>query len=173
MLKFTINKHLQRTHNTSFNPRPNVLEYKDKISGRRYPYGLTKLKLVFVMIKPQLVVDHVIKEQDLQALSLVRYGNTIHTYLTSLQYKRNEINMDLLGNKKYPSRRFNTPLLAQMEKSTCKYFLTKMKSNKSYWIRLPEIFNLANDIGDLVKLYTNFASNGTWIRAHDRHTQDS
>ena len=30
---------------------------------------------------------------------------------------------------------------------------------------------MANKIGDLVKLYTNFASNGDWSKAQDRHTK--
>ena len=41
----------------------------------------------------------------------------------------------------------------------------------SRWIQSPETFNSANDIGNIIKLYTNVASNGDWNRAHDRHTK--
>ena len=39
------------------------------------------------------------------------------------------------------------------------------------WIRLPETFNSASKIGDLVKLDTNFASSSDWIKGQDRHTK--
>jgi hypothetical protein len=171
MLNFIIKNHLQRTSYTSLNPKSSIFEYKDEVSGRRYSCGLIKLKLVFEIINPQLVVDHAIKEQELEALSLVGCGNNVHTLLTSLQEKRNEINAALPDNEEYPARRFNTTMFAQLEKSTCDDFLTEVKSSKSRWIRSPETFNSANEIGDLVKLYTNFASNGDWSRSQDRHTK--
>ena len=40
-----------------------MYEYKYKVSRRQIACGLVKLKLVFGVINPQLVVDHAIKEQ--------------------------------------------------------------------------------------------------------------
>ena len=134
MLNFIIKNHLQRTSYTSLNPKSSIFEYKDEVSGRRYSCGLIKLKLVFDVINPQLVVDHAIKEQELETLSLAGCGNNVHTYLTSLQEKRNEINAALPDKEEYPARRFNTTMFAQLEKSTCEDFLTEVKSSKSRWI---------------------------------------
>ena len=36
---------------------------------------------------------------------------------------------------------------------------------------MPKTFNFANKIGNLAKLYTNFASSGNWSIAQDRHTK--
>ena len=62
-------------------------------------------------------------------------------------------------------------MFSQLEKSTCEDFITEVKSAKSRWIQSPETFNSANEIGDLAKLYTNFASNVDWSKAQDRHTK--
>ena len=55
-----------------------MYEYKDEVSGRRIACGLVKLKLAFEVINPQLVVDHAIKEQELEELTLTKYGNNVH-----------------------------------------------------------------------------------------------
>ena len=60
MLNTILKTHLQRTRFTSLNPKSNIYEYKDKVSGRRIACGLVKLKLAFEVINPQLVVDHAI-----------------------------------------------------------------------------------------------------------------
>ena len=75
MLNTIIKNHLQRTSFTSLNLKSNMYEYKDEVSGRRIVCGLVKLKLVFEVIYPQLVVDHAIKEQELEDLTLTKCGN--------------------------------------------------------------------------------------------------
>ena len=62
MLNTILKNHLQRTSFTSLNPKFNMYEYKDEVSGRRIACGLLKLKLAFKVINPRLVVDHAIKE---------------------------------------------------------------------------------------------------------------
>ena len=65
MLNTILKTHLQRTSFTSLNPKSNMYEYKDEVSGRQITCGLVKLKLAFEVINPQLVVNHAIKEQEL------------------------------------------------------------------------------------------------------------
>ena len=104
MLNMILKNHLQRTSFTSLNPKSILYQYKDKVSRRRTACGLVKLKLAIEIINPQLVVNHVIKEQDLEEPTLVKCGNNVHTYLTTLQEKRNEINANLPGTEEYPAR---------------------------------------------------------------------
>ena len=54
-----------------------------------------KTKLAFKVINPQLVVDHAIKEQELEDLTLTKCGNNVHTYLTTIQEKWDEMNANL------------------------------------------------------------------------------
>ena len=62
MLNTILKTHLQRTSFTSLNPKSNMYDYKDEVSGRRIACGLAKLKLAFEVINPELMVDHSIKE---------------------------------------------------------------------------------------------------------------
>ena len=89
MLNTILKNHLQRTSSTSLKPKSNMYVYKDKASGRRILCGLVKLKLEFKVINPELVVDHAIKEQELEDLTLTKCANNMHTYLTTIQVKRN------------------------------------------------------------------------------------
>ena len=65
MLNMILKNHLQRARFTSLNPKSVMYQYKDEVSGRRIVCGLVKLKLTIEIIIPQLIVDHEIKEQDL------------------------------------------------------------------------------------------------------------
>ena len=119
--------------------------------------GLVKLKLAFEVINPQLVVDNAIKEQELEDLTLTKCGNNVHTYLTTIQEKRNEINANLLDGEEYPACCFHTNMFTKLEKSTCDDFLTNVKDAKSRWIKSPDTFDQATEIGDLINLYTNYS----------------
>ena len=92
-----------------------MYKYKYEVSGRRIPCGLVKLKLEFEVINPQLVVNHTIKEQELEDLTLTKCGNNVHTYLTTIQEKRNEINANLPDGEEYPARCFHTNMFTQLE----------------------------------------------------------
>ena len=79
MLNTILKNHLQRTSFTSLNPKSNMYEYKDEVGRRQIACGLVKLKLAFELINPQLVVNHAIKEQELEDLTLTKCGNNVHT----------------------------------------------------------------------------------------------
>ena len=85
MLNMILKNHLQRKIFASLNLKSNMYEYKDEVSRRQIACGLVKLKLAFEVINPQLVVNHAIKEQELEDLTLTKCGNNIHLYLTTIQ----------------------------------------------------------------------------------------
>ena len=95
------------------------------------------------------MVNHAIKEQELEDLTLTKCGNNVHTYLTTIQEKRNEINANLLDVEEYPACRFHTNVFTQLYKSTCDDFLTNVKDSKSRWIKSPDNFDQATEIRDL------------------------
>ena len=161
MLNTILKNHLQRTNFTSLNPNSNMYKYKNEVSGRRITCGLVKLKLAFEVINPQLVFNHAIKEKELENLTLTKCGNNVHTFLATIQKKRNDINANLPEGEDYPARCFHTNMLTQLEKSTCDVFLSNVKDANSRWIKSSDTFYQATDIGDLIKLYTNYASTRT------------
>ena len=46
-----------------------------------------------------------------------------------------------------------------------------MKDAKSRWIKAPNSFNQATEIGDMIKLYTNYALTGTWMKSNEKETK--
>ena len=133
--------------------------------------GLVKLKLAIEIINPMLVVDHAKKEKELESLTLSQCGNNVHTFLTTLQEKRNLINASLPDKEEYPKSRFTTKMFDHLEKTTCKDFLANVKGAQSRWIRNPASFDQATEIEELIKLYTNFVSTGAWAKANDKNTK--
>ena len=171
MLDAILKNHLERTSYVSLNTKFALFQYKDEVTGRHYDCGLVKLKLAFGVVNPMLAVDHAIKERELEQLTLLECESNVHTYLTTLQTKRNVINSSLPQGEHYPTRRFNTHMFSQLEKSTCNDFLTDVKAAKSRWITKPDTFDQVTEIGNLITLYTNYASSGTWTKLSPTDTK--
>ena len=49
------------------------------------------MKLLLEVIKPQVVVDHRVKEAEMEVLTLASYLNNIRTYLMPMQERRIEL----------------------------------------------------------------------------------
>ena len=171
ILDAILRNHIQRSSYTSLNPKSVLFKYKDEATGMQIDCGLVKLKLAIEIINPMLVVDHAKKEKELESLTLAQCGNNVHTFLTTLQEKRNLINASLPDKEEYPKSRFTTKMFDQLEKTTCEDFLTNVKGARSRWIRNPAAFNQATEIEELIKLYTNFVSTGAWTKANAKTAQ--
>ena len=59
-------------------------------------------------------------------------------------------------------------MFTQLEKLTCNDFLANVKDAKSRWIKSPDTFDQATEIGDLIKLYTNYALMGTCMQSNEK-----
>ena len=59
-----------------------IYTYTDVVTGREIVGGLTFLKLMYEVIKPQLAVDHDTTEMRMEALTLSDCDNNVHTFLT-------------------------------------------------------------------------------------------
>ena len=130
MLHIILKNQVQQTSNTSLNPKSELFLYTDEITDHKVSCGLIKIKMAIEIINPQLVVDHAIKEKELEALTLAACGMNAHTYLTSLQEKQNELNANLTKGEEYPVRQFNTNMFVQLKKASCDDFLTNVKESE-------------------------------------------
>ena len=83
--------------------------------------------MCFNVVNLQLVADHHVKEKELEALTLIGFGNNIHTFLTTMEEKHNDINYLLPGKDEFVAHRFNTIMFDEITKSSCKDFLTNVK----------------------------------------------
>ena len=61
---------VSRFNYTSFFPDKKIYTYTDVFKGREIVGGLTLLKLMYVLVKPQLAVDHHTKDMRMEALTL-------------------------------------------------------------------------------------------------------
>ena len=104
----------------------------------------------------------------MEDITLTKCGNNVHTYLTTIQEKRNEINANIPDGEEYPACRFHTNMFTLLEKLTCDDFLTNVKDAKSRWIKSPDTFDQATEIRYLIKLYTNYASTGKWMKSNKK-----
>ena len=104
----------------------------------------------------------------MEDLTLTKCGNNAHLYLTTIQEKRNEISANLPDSEEYPARCFHTNMFTQLQKLTCNDLLTNVKDANSRWIKSPDTFDQATEIGDLMKLYTKYASTGTWMKSNEK-----
>ena len=101
-------------------------------------------------------------------LTLTKCGNNVHTYLNTIQEKRNEINTNLPDGEEYPACRFRTNMFTQLDKLAWGDFLTNVKDSKSRRIKSPDTFDQGTEIRDLIKLYTNYASTGSWMKSNEK-----
>ena len=70
---------------TSFFPDKNIYTYTDVFKGREIFVGLTLLKLMYTVIKPQLAVDHCTTEMRMEVITLSNCDNNLCTFLTKQQ----------------------------------------------------------------------------------------
>ena len=159
-LHFMFKNAILRSSYTSF--MPTDFTYSDEATGRSIVCGLILLKLSLDIMKPQVVVDHRVKETEMEGLTLAACGNNIRTYLTQIQERR--IELDTLRKDSYDMQRFMTLLFEALEESSCEDFLTDVKYQKLEWIRHPLTFNMAQMIIDLTALYNNYVVSKVWDR---------
>ena len=122
---------MTRTSYTSFHPNKDKLVYKDKITGQEITCDLTLLNMAMTVMKPQLVVEHKVKEIEVEELTLAKAGNDVCSYLTKIQEKRNKIDMLQKDNAKFDDQRWLTLTFEQLVKTRCSDFLEDVKRQQS------------------------------------------
>ena len=89
------------------------------------------MKLLLEVIKPQVVVDHRVKEAALEVLTPASYLNNIRTYLMPMQERKIELDTLRKDGVKYDMHCFTTLLFDALLKTKCPDFLADIKSKKS------------------------------------------
>ena len=102
--------------------------------------------------------------KEIEALTLIGYGNNIRTFLTTMEEKHNEINFLILGKEEFAAHRFNIIVFDELSKSSCKYFLNNVKQAKSDLIKDPDTSYCIQSMINLTNLYTNYTSTGHWTK---------
>ena len=99
---------VSRSSYTSLFLDKKIHTYTDVVTGREIVEGLTLLKLMYAVIKPQLAVDHRTTDMRMEALTLSDCDNNVRTFITKQQ--ENVLNIDHIRGDSvtYDPQRFNT-----------------------------------------------------------------
>ena len=161
-LNFTFKNNVTRTSYNLFQPNKDKFVYKDDITGRAITCSLTVLMMAMTVMKPQLVLDHLRKERELEELTLAKAGNDVHAYLTKMEEKRNKINALHKDNIKFDNQRWLTITFEQLVKTGCYDFLEDVKRQQNIWIKDSSTFDSGQFCVDTIKLYTNYKAMCEW-----------
>ena len=107
-----------RSSYTSFFPGKSLYTYTDVVTGREIVGGMTLLKLMYDVIKPQLTVDHHTTEMRMKVLTLSDCDNNVHTFLTKQKEKFLEIDQLRGDGVTYDPHRFTTLVFDELVKTS-------------------------------------------------------
>ena len=165
---FIIKNHIKRSSYNSFQPDKEKFEYTEEVSGRKIVCGLILLKLLLLVMKPQLVIDHREKEVELEALTLAGCSNNVRDLLTSMQDKRDEINTLRKDGVTYDQQRFLTLIFDKLGATKCVDFAQEVKREKNAWIKDSSSVDEAKLVADFTNLYTNYKRTGDWEKVDQK-----
>ena len=133
---------VSRSSYTYFFPDKNIYTYTDVVTGREIFGGLTLLKLMYAVIKPQLALDRHTTDMCMEALTLSECNNTFCTFLTKRQ--ENVLKIDHLRGDgvTYDTQRFATLVFDELVKTNCPNSLDDIKAERSKWIKRPLTFDM-------------------------------
>ena len=109
---------VSRSSYTSFFPDKNMYTYTDVVTRRDIVGGLTLLKLMYAVIKPQITVDHRTTEMRMEALTLSDCDNNVCTFLTKQQENVLEIDHLRGDGVTYDPQRFATLVFDELVKTS-------------------------------------------------------
>ena len=119
---------VSRSSYTSFFPDKKIYTYTDAVTGREVVGVMTLLKLMYVVIKPQLAVDQHTTEMRIEALTLSDCDNNVRTFLTKQQEIVLEIDPLRGDGVTYDPHRFATLVFDKLVKTNCPDFLDDVKA---------------------------------------------
>ena len=167
VLNFILKNHLIRSIYTSLRPNQSIYLYEDEFSRRNIVCGIILLNMCFNVTKMQLVVNHFVKEKEVETLTLIGFGNNIPTFLTTLEEKRNEINSLFPVKEEFAAHQFTTIVFDNITKSICKYFLPNVNQAKIDWIKDPGTFDYPQSMIDLTNIYMKYTSTIHWTKYNE------
>ena len=147
---------VSRSSYTSFFMDKNVYTYTYVVTERKVFWGLTLLKLMYAVIKPQFAVDHCTTEMCMEALTLSDCNNNVCTFLTKQQENVLEIGHLRGDGVTYNPQNFATLVFDGLVKTNCPDFLDNVQAERAKWIKTPSTFDMTQCIMDLSALYTNY-----------------
>ena len=158
----TIKNHLTTTSYRALLVRKKDFAYECTETGDIIYEGFTLLRMIYTVVKPNLVVDVKDLQLKMEKMTLLSADNNFHTLATSLEELQQEINAEK-GEDFCKDDKLLTELFRAAETTTNELFAINVSLAKTAWIT-GKTTNKNTIINDLCVLYRNSVADGSWGR---------
>jgi hypothetical protein len=156
----TIKNHLTTTRYKALLVRKKEFAYKYNKTGDITYEGFTLLRMIYIVVKPNVIVDVKDLQNKMKKMTLLTCDNNFHTLAMSLEELQQEINAKK-GEDFHKDDKLLTELFCAAETTTNKLFAINVSLAKTAWITGKQM-DKNNIIQDLCILYRNSVTDGSW-----------
>ena len=160
MLWHTIRNHLTATSFKALMVRKKDFLYVCEETGNYTCEGFTLLRMVFQVVKPNVIVDVKDLQTKMERITLLSADNNFHTLSTKLEELQQEINAEK-GHSFCTDDKLLTELFRAAETTTNEAFALDIRLAKSAWIT-QKVTDKDTIIADLNLIYRNMIADGSW-----------
>jgi hypothetical protein len=156
----TIKNHLTATSYTALLVLKKEFTYKCNETGDITYRGFTLLRMIYIVVKPNVVVDIKDLQNKMEKMTLLTCDNNFHTLAMSLEELQQEINAKK-GKNFFKDDKLLTELFRAAKTTTNKLFAINVSLAKTAWITGKQM-DKHNFIQDLCVLHCNSVADGSW-----------
>ena len=131
--------------------------------------GFLMLKIIFMDIKPEVVIDVRDKEQELESIKLSDCDNNVQSMTRKMETTWKEINKEKPGT--YDNTRFLREVFRALNTAKNDDFKQSLKPLKNQWILNPNAVTPVEVIQAANSFYKNIESEGSWSKVSEAETK--
>jgi hypothetical protein len=156
----TIKNHLTTTSYKALLVCKEEFAYKCDKTGDITYKGFTLLRIIYIVVEPNVVVDIKDLQNKMEKMTLITWDNNFHSLATSLEELQQEINAKK-GKEFLKDDKLLTKLFHAAKTTTNKLFAINVSLAKTAWITGKQM-DKNRIIQDLCILYRNSVADGSW-----------
>ena len=134
-IQFIFKNHTKRTSYNCFKSNNEQFMHTDEVTDQNISCNVTLFKMALDVINPQLVIDNLAKERELEYLTIEACQKNVCTYPTTMQEKKIEVDTIHKDGTTCKIQRMKTRILDYISKTGCKDFLVYVKRQSSECIK--------------------------------------
>jgi hypothetical protein len=160
VLWHTIKNHLSSASYRSLLVRKKDFAYECTETGHIYFDGYTLLRMIFTVVKPDVIVDVKDLQNKMEKLTILTANNNFHTLSTTLEELQQQINAEK-GEDYLKDDKLLAELFRATEATTNEAFALDVRMAKTAWMT-GKIKDKNTIVHDLNVIYRNMVAEGSW-----------
>ena len=160
VLWHTIKNHLSPASYKSLLVRKKDFAYECTETGDVYYDGYTLLRMIYTVVKPDVIVDIKDLQNKMEKMTILSAGNDFHKLSTSMEELQQEINAEK-GEDFLKDDKLLSELFRAAEATTNEAFSLFVRIAKTNWIT-GKIRDKHVIVNDLNVIYRNMVAEGSW-----------